>query len=378
MKKVYILQRVLTTYRTPFFNQLRDTLERRGIELNLIYGCGNNADQKRGYLADLPWGLRIRESYMKIGKEYIVFQPYLRHLKNADLIIAVQEMKLLLNYLLLMKRKFSQFKLAYWGHSVNFQEDKNGFRNKIKRKLNNAADWWFAYTSGEARLIEAGGFPPDKITVVQNSIDTDNLLRLKSGIGKAEINKAKFDLGIRPGQPVCLYCGGMYKEKRLDFLWEVCQRIKKKLPDFHMIFVGGGTHESEARAMSKENPWIHFVGPTFERAQILYFMLSDLLLMPGLVGLVILDCFTLEVPLVTTQYAFHSPEVEYLENGRNGIMTKDNVDDYCEAVLRILSDPKAIESLKEGCRISAGRYSMGRMIESFTEGIIKCLDSAER
>ena len=375
MKKVYILQRVLTTYRLPFFSQLRDALERRGIELNLVYGCGNKADQKRGYLADLPWGLRISESYIKIGKEYLVFQPYLRYLKDADLIIAVQEMKLLLNYLLLLKRKLSPFKLAYWGHSVNFQEDKNGLRNKIKRKLNNAADWWFAYTSGEAQLIESAGFPSARITVVQNSIDTKNSLRLKAGIGKEEMDKVRSDLGIRPGQPVCLYCGGMYKEKRLDFLWEVCQRIKKKLLDFHMIFVGGGPYENEARAMSKENPWIHFVGPAFERAQILYFMLSDILLMPGLVGLVILDCFTLEVPLVTTQYAFHSPEIEYLENGRNGIMTKDNVEDYCETVLRVLSDPKALASLKEGCRISAGRYSMERMIESFSEGIVRCLDS---
>lgn len=375
MKKVYIIQRVLTAYRLPFFNQLRAALRKRNIELNLIYGSGNKGDQKRGYLADIPWGLRVQESYVKIGKEYLVYQPYLRHLKNADLIIVVQEMKLLLNYVLLMKRRLSPFKLAYWGHSVNFQEDKNGFRNKIKRKLNNAADWWFAYTNGEARMIESAGFPSAKTTIVQNSIDTNNLLRLKASITKEEIAEVRSDLGIKPGQPVCLYCGGMYKEKRLDFLWAVCQRIKKKLPDFHMIFVGGGTHEDEARAMSKENPWIHFVGPTFERAQILYFMLSDLLLMPGLVGLVILDCFALEVPLVTTQYPFHSPEIEYLENGRNGIITKDNVEDYCETVLQVLNNPNALESLREGCRVSARKYSMERMIESFSEGIVRCLDS---
>lgn len=375
MKKVYIVQRILVGYRVSFFNRLRDALKKRNIELRLIYGYGNENDQKRGYLADLPWGLCVKESYIKIGKKSLVVQPYLRHLKDADLVIVVQEMKLLLNYLLLLKRRLSWFKLSYWGHSINFQEDKDGLRNKIKRKLNNAADWWFVYTKGEAGLIESGGFPSAKITVVQNSIDTDNLLQLKASIREEEIDEARSRLGIRPGQPVGLYCGGMYKEKRLDFLLETCRRIKKKLPDFHMIFVGGGPQEDEVRAMSRKNPWVHFVGPAFGRAHILYFMLSDLLLMPGLVGLVLLDCFALEVPLITTQYAFHSPEVEYLENGRNGIMSKDNIEDYCKAVLQILTDSEMLKSLKEGCRISAGKYSMERMVENFSQGILECLDS---
>ncbi len=375
MKKVYIIQRVMVNYRISFLNQLRDVLRKRNIKLNLIYGCGNEADRKRGYLANLPWGLSIPERYIKIGTEYIVFQPYLRYLRNADLVIMPQEMKLLLNYFLLLKKKFSQLKLAYWGHIINCQQDQDGLRNKIKQKLNNVADWWFAYTNGEAKLLESGGFPPTRITVVENCIDQNSLLRIKASLKKEEVDKVRSSLGIKPGQVVCLYCGGMYKEKRLDFLWEACQRIKKQLPDFHMIFVGGGTHENEVRAMCRENPWAHFVGPKFGQEQILYFMLSDLLLMPGRAGLVILDSFGLEVPLVTTQHAFHSPEIEYLENGHNGIVTKDSVKDYSRTVLQYLSESQSLESLKRGCRVSADRYSIEQMVENFSDGIIRCLNS---
>jgi hypothetical protein len=44
-----------------------------------------------------------------------------------------------------------------------------------------------------------------------------------------------------------------------------------------------------------------------------YFILSKLVLMPGLVGLAVLDASALEVPLVTTAVPYHTPELTTLK-----------------------------------------------------------------
>ena len=56
--------------------------------------------------------------------------------------------------------------------------------------------------------------------------------------------------------------------------------------------------------------------------------------MPGAVGLGILDSFALQTPMVTTTQNFHGPEIEYLENGKNGIITEDNIETYTNAIIK--------------------------------------------
>ena len=70
---------------------------------------------------------------------------------------------------------------------------------------------------------------------------------------------------------------------------------------------------------------------------------STLLLMPGLVGLAVVDSFATGCPLVTVDLPFHSPEIEYLENGVNGVCLPAGTTPtaYAEAVVELLGDPRA-------------------------------------
>jgi len=59
-------------------------------------------------------------SFQLLGTE-IVWQPALKFLKDSDLIIVSQENRILLNYLLLIRKIFDHQKIAFWGHGRNFQ-----------------------------------------------------------------------------------------------------------------------------------------------------------------------------------------------------------------------------------------------------------------
>ena len=68
--------------------------------------------------------------------------------------------------------------------------------------------------------------------------------------------------------------------------------------------------------------WAHYVGPLFGQARVPYFLLADVFLMPGAIGLAVLDCFALQLPMLTTTFRYHGPERAYVIDQVNGIVTK--------------------------------------------------------
>jgi len=218
-----------------------------------------------------------------------------------------------------------------------------------------------------------GGFDEHKISVVENAIDTKMLRATYEGINDDELQRIKEYNSIGNG-PIGLYCGGMYKEKRLDFLLEACIKIREEISDFEMIFIGAGPEDFKINNIAQNNKWIHYLGPKFNNEKVPFFKISDLFLMPGLVGLAVLDAFTMQTPLITTKYQFHSPEIEYLENGFNGIITENNLDIYIQEVIQLFNDNEKLDNLKKGCLESSQYYTVEKMINNFSGGIVKCIN----
>jgi glycosyltransferase involved in cell wall biosynthesis len=105
-----------------------------------------------------------------------------------------------------------------------------------------------------------------------------------------------------------------------------------------------------------------------------YLKMSKLLFMPGLVGLAIIDSFAARTPIITTDIPTHSPEIEYLDNGVNGMMVECDIDVYVKAVVDYLSDQNLQILLEGGCEKSSKMYSIDNMAKNFCDGIIKNLN----
>lgn len=368
MKKVLIIYRFLPHYRVDFYNGLKKSLEEHNIELQLIYGKTNKVDALKNDEVDIEWATYIPNVYIRIGRMELIWQPCLRHFKGKDLIIVEGANKLIINYILMIARHFSRFKLGVWGHGRNFQQEINSKENRFKTLFLRKCDCYFAYTEGVKKYLTNNRFDPEKIVVVQNAIQTSNLKDQYREIQASEVEKINEELGT-DSEKIGIYCGGMYPQKRIDFIIEACQKIRNEIPDFHMVFVGSGIDSDKAKAASEKFDWIHYVGPKFGKEKVKYFKVSSVQLMPGLVGLAVIDSFALETPLITTDYPYHSPEIEYLENGVNGIITKDDIDEYARAVIDVLR-LKDYETLIAGCRKSAEVYTIDKMVSNYKEGIL--------
>jgi glycosyltransferase involved in cell wall biosynthesis len=184
------------------------------------------------------------------------------------------------------------------------------------------------------------------------------------------------ELGLN-SENVAVYTGGLYPNKRIDFLLDAAILIRKTIPDFELIVIGDGPDRDRVSVAASRHPWIHDIGPKNDQAKVPYWALAKLLLMPGLVGLVVVDSFALGVPLVTTDFPYHSPEIDYLENDINGLLVPcgPSAGHYATAVADLLLDPTRLERLRAGALSSSAEHTIEKMAGNFAMGVIQALDS---
>jgi glycosyltransferase involved in cell wall biosynthesis len=373
--RVAIIQRRLTHYRKPFFFQLREKLEDRGIDLVLIYGKPTDEELRKKDHVDLDWAVQIENKKVSIGSKSLLWQPALKHLKGVDIVIVEQASRLLLNYILLLLQILGKYKVAFWGHGRSFQphlSSKSG--EYIKKLISRQAWWWFAYNDLSASAVSALGYPPERVTSVMTAIDTRPLMQAFENITDEQMAEIRKEEGIN-GHNVCIYTSSLYQEKRIDFLLEACQYIRKEISDFEIIIIGAGPQESLVKEAATAHAWIHYKGSLFDAEKVPYFKLSRLMLLPGLVGLSVVDSFALETPLVTTSIDYHSPEIDYLESGVNGLIVSpaDNVRCFAHAVIDLLKDNSRRQKMVAACREARELYTLDRMSDRFADGILHAL-----
>lgn len=373
MKKVLILMRILPQYRVDFYNRLKLALEKEEILLSLIHGKSTNStDLAKKDESAIEWAEYIGHRSIKLGHYELLWFPVFSRLFQYDMIIVEFANKNLINFLLMLMRPFTNWKLAFWGHQRNPFQVRKSLWNTIKRFYLKQCDRWFAYTDQAKDYLIKEGYDEQKITVVQNAIDTAALMRKYNSISEKETGELRKKLGITSNH-IGIYCGSIYKEKRLDFLIESVDQVRQSIKDFELIIIGSGPDVPMLNAAIKERPWIHYEGPKFGEDRVIYFKLSSVFLMPGALGLAILDSFALNTPMILTEYTFHGPELAYAKNGLNCIISKNSTGDFADAIIEYYEQPEKMNSLKIQMLAEAKRYSLETMVGNFTSGIRDCL-----
>jgi glycosyltransferase involved in cell wall biosynthesis len=298
--------------------------------------------------------------------------------RKADLLILGQENKLLHNYPLLLARKLGLVRrVAFFGHGRNFQGDRSSLSERFKRLYTSAPDWWFAYTEQSRKAVEAAGFPADRITVFQNSIDTSALAAQLESVTPED--RQSFRRRMSDGEAeIGLFLGGLYREKRLEFLIQAVDLIKKQRPNFLLLVAGDGPECDVVVAAAATRPWLRWLGPTFGRDKAILLKSADLFLMPGLVGLAVLDCLAAGLPMVTTAFPWHSPEIAYLADG-TGVIEQDweSAEAYARAIVRLLGDSATRSKIAAAAKSAASAYTMEEMVARFATGICQCLAATD-
>lgn len=367
-KRVVVIQRRMTHYRVPFFESLRQQLAVGNVELVLAYGQGTDEEDGKNDAAEISWGHPLPTSYFGGGR--ICFQPLGDLTKNADMLVIALENKLVCN---LWHQFFpTRYRVALWGHGANLQGDPASWRERFKKIVAKKSDWWFGYTDMSIPLIERSGFPKEKITVLNNSVDTAEMATMRQNVTLDSLQRLKRKIDIH-GDSVGIFVGSLYSEKRVEFMLEAVALIHEHLPGFEFLVVGSGPQQALVESFCMQHKWAKYLGVLKGKDKVEAIALAQVMINPGLVGLGILDSFVCGVPMLTTDCGLHSPEIVYLENGVDGLITPNTTKDYVSAVVALLSDEVALAKLKLGCKTSAKTYTVENMARNFAEGVMGCL-----
>jgi glycosyltransferase involved in cell wall biosynthesis len=361
-------------YRAVFYTQLAARLAAARIDLRVAYSESHGTEASKGDSIDLapPLGLKVPRWYLLAGRLLLQRVP-LAAMRRADLIIIVQSNGYLLNYPLLLASRLGLKRVAYWGHGYNHQARPGALGERFRRSFINLSDWWFSYTQRTADYLQRHGVSAERITVINNAIDTTAFAAQVAAVTPAEVQQLRSELALPQQARIALYCGSLYGHKHMPFLLDACGLIQARLPDFVLAVAGAGPSADLLRDASRRLPWLRYLGPQFGHTKAVLFRSAEVFLNPGLVGLAILDSFAAGLPLITTDLPIHSPEIAYLEPGANGLVVPYAAQAWADAVIGLLLDGDRLNAMGRAARIASCKYTVEQMAENVVQGIQRCL-----
>lgn len=349
--KVVIIQKYIPHYRIPFFKNLIDHNKiKDSMDIVIVQGNSNVELNPENAVYAKLWEIKF------FGWISLYWQNCWETIINADLVIIEQANKLLFNYFVFVLKPIFGYKIAVWGHGFDHQKRKSNLTNKFKLVQRYVIDWWFAYTNGVKKYLIQSGINEKIITNVQNSLECGNAKN------KPIYNPNKNFIG--------LFVGSMYKAKGISFLINACEKIKEQLPHFEMIFIGDGEDAELVMNFSSEKSWVKYVGKKLGNEKEFYLEMADILLIPQAIGLIVIESFNFQLPIVTTVASGHGPEFEYLVDMKNSLICQNHsVTEYADTVIKLGKTNELLQNLRSGCLKSSEKYTLSKMVDNFAIGL---------
>lgn len=372
--KVAIVHPWMPQYRIEFFAILRELLAKSGVELHVFYGDAPPEWAARKDTIDGAVGSKLRTRFIRVGRRHLIYKDTAPLINEApyDVVITEQGIRNLETYSILLRGNRIAHRHAFWGHGRTYTERRSALEEYFKTRLTLKSDWFFGYTAGGVEHMIACGYPRQRTTVVQNSMDSQALAKLLRSVDPIELDNFRLEYDVT--DKTALYIGGLDAAKRLDFLIASGERVHSTDSAFRLLVVGAGDQSDMMASLARTRSWIKLLGPSTGSLKALALRSAQILTIPGRVGLIAVDSLTSGVPIVTTNSPYHAPEFEYLEDGRTCFVADDTLEDFAQTVLRALNDPSKLESMSSSCLVEARQYTVETMAHNFRDGIIALLE----
>lgn len=364
------------SYRETFYTLLEPALNDRGIEMDVIHGAPPASRRARKDSVRPPWATFIPNREIQIRGNEVTWQPVWRAARDADLLIVQQEAALPFTYLALAHRRLGGPRVAMWGHGAHFNEaEANSAAEALKKKTLPLADWFFAYSERAGTIAESVGLARDRITVVNNSRNSDALHADTSAVDP-ELSSL-LETVVARSNHIGWMVSALDEWKRLPFLLETLDEIRSRVGDFEFFVLGQGDEQTMEDAVATR-PWLHVLGSRFAADKAAVGHIADMTIHPGLIGLHAIDAFAFRTPMVTTELAYHSHEFDYLVDGENARILEEDATaaQLADVAAHLFDNPEVLDVLKAGCEQSAKTYTVEAMVERFANGIEAALDLA--
>lgn len=377
MKKVLIAhQSTIPHYRIPFYNAL-EQLKSPDWRFDVVF----DADTRKNYFKEdfdvseirFPV-LNVKTYSVKYQSKIISYQSLFNSASKYDVLVLENTLNNLAYPLCHAHRIFGK-KIIYWGigkqWSVRVPSLTKRIVEFIKINLVRRSDGYFAYTDGVKSYVVSKGIPPEKVFILNNTID---ILQQRSVFNKYKHKRNEYreQLGVKE-KKVLLFVGRFNKNKRIEFLLDTFSHLKNKDHDFHLLMVGGGG----GKYLSAKPDGITYFGPITDPEKLApIYIASDVFSFPGLVGLGPLQALCYDLPTITIDTPTQSPEYEYM-NESNSIRLPENTSSliFANTLEKLFANHLVLEELRSNAWESIKHLTIEKMAQNFIHGIDNILNS---
>ena len=381
MQRVLIAhQSTIPHYRVPFYNAL-ELLKPNSWNFDVVFDPSEltsprffSEPLKR---ADFDFSvLETKTRLIRVFGKKVAYQTFWSKASQYDLVV-VENAVNNLTYPLCQLHQLRGVKLAYWGHGKDHSfEGNRGFKlitEQLKLRLAQKADGFFAYTGGGRDYLIEQGLAPQKVFVLNNTIDIQHQRTIfEKYFSEREVIRQSLGLANRR---VLLFVGRFTANKRLDLLLNSFSLLRRYSDEYHLILVGDGHLPG---SLIPEQGVLH-LGSVVDLDQLgpLY-VASDLFVFPGSVGLGPLQALCYDLPILTIDSSTHMPEFEYL-NPANSIVLPPGTSpqDYAHAINALFENHEQHKRLRCDTWPSICHLTIEQMASHFIEGVNAILTNTE-
>ena len=196
--------------------------------------------------------------------------------------------------------------------------------------------------------------------VVPTGID---LRKFGSGDGAAFRRR----YGIASDRPLLVHVGRLAFEKNCDFLLHMLARVRVAVPDALLVIAGEGPARRQLEALARRlgiADQVRFLGYLSRDGSLEdCYAAGDAFVFASHTetqGLVLLESLALGTPVIATA---EMGTREVLRDGEGCLIARDDVEDFAEKTVQVLTEPSLHASLKARARPYAQRWSARAMAE---------------
>lgn len=330
-KKVAVVCRIMPLYRLAVFRFLSsytgdyeftflgDTNKQGGIEPISRGHFGESGKEIRwvktkNYFFNserLLWQTGIIKRILFSDFKYYIFEGAIAHLPT---------------WLFSLLCKIKGRKVLFWTH---------GFKGLDKGLLLIIRTIYYKYFSDglllyghfQRDLMIKHGFDPKKLFVIYNSLDVDRQYDILKKIDRNNVILNKSKIFKTPQAFTVIFIGRLVKTKKVNEILIAISELKNVKNELNCIIIGDGPEKEVLNEFIREKQLdnnVYLAGEVYDEEEIAkYFLMSDLLVSPGNVGLNCMHSLVYGVPVLThDNFKYQNPEVEAIIPGKTGIFYK--------------------------------------------------------
>ncbi len=375
-RNILFIEQEIPHYRAGVLKAISDEID---AEFQFFHGKTSNS---QAFIEPSEFDLPKNTSFVFVRwvlGERLVLHNYwaaLRKVRNMQSVLVVVRHNPRSIFLLpfMLWCRLTGRKVVVWGQGFSRKRD---FRPKshpldmLNLAIAKLANAYVAY-SAEIKDRLSNYVDNGKLFVGFNTLNLSGLNETRKRLVSESKIEVRNRLGLKSKYYI-VFIGRLQKRKKIDLFIETLVQLQQKHKmDIGGIIIGHGPEECSLRKLADETSVrdLHFTGGLNLEESSEFLFASDVLFMPGWLGLAVNHAFFFGLPIVGRKWddklSNHGPEAAYIVEGENGILVDARYPGELISAIQFVVDRKDEMGMK--ARSYFERYlDISRMVEGFRE-----------